>query len=68
MARQKKAYPEDGKTMFGLSTMGWADTIRHIVYHGTFYAVPDGLREYRGLRGDTGDDAASDRADHRYGG
>ena len=27
MARQKKAHPEDGKTMSGLSTVGWGDTI-----------------------------------------
>ena len=48
--RQDHVWPVD-------DGMGGHD--RHIVYHGTFYAVPDGLREYRGLRGDTGDDAAS---------
>lgn len=36
MARQKKAYPEDGKTMFGLSTMGWADTIATSFITGLF--------------------------------
>lgn len=36
MTRQKKAYPEDAKTMFGLSTMNWAETISGSFITGLF--------------------------------
>lgn len=36
MARQKKAYPEDWKTMFGLSTLNWAETIAGSFITGLF--------------------------------
>lgn len=36
MARQKRAYPEDFKTMFGLSTLNWAETIAGSFITGLF--------------------------------
>ena len=36
MARQRKSYPEDAKTMIGLSTLNWTETIGGAFNTGLF--------------------------------